>query len=119
MFLDQLADNAETYLNGSVRVEPITAKSIPVYVNEDGTDLQQLIQKFLLVSITYSQSAGDYLGEDYQGKGLTTDNISTIRYKEKKKKTTSTLWMWSAIGVVALLLAYMSYKMISEMEKDK
>ena len=50
---------------------------------------------------------------------LTTDNISTIRYKEKKKKTTSTLWMWSAIGVVALLLAYMSYKMISEMEKDK
>ncbi|MFQ3265936.1 MAG: hypothetical protein ACI9U5_001815 [Colwellia sp.] len=79
MFLSQLADNAATILSGAVRVDPITNELIPVYVNEDGTDLKQLIQKFLLVSITYSQSAGDYLGADYEGKGLTTDNISEVK----------------------------------------
>ena len=79
VFLGQLADNAATVLSGTERVDPITNKPIPVYVNEDGTDLKQLIQKFLLVSITYSQSAGDYLGADYEGKGLTTDNVSEVK----------------------------------------
>jgi len=79
VFFGQLADNAETVLSGAARIDPITNKPLAVYVNEDGTDLKQLIQKFLLVSITYSQSAGDYLGEDYEGKGLTTDNISEVK----------------------------------------
>ena len=78
-FLGQLADNAAVVLSGTERKDPITNEPIPVYVNEDGTDLKQLIQKFLLVSITYSQSAGDYLGADYEGKGLTTDNVSEVK----------------------------------------
>jgi hypothetical protein len=49
---------------------------------------------------------------------LSTTSITQIQYEEKKKKIiTSTLWMWLAIGIVALLLGYMSYKMIKEMEK--
>ena len=79
VFLGQLADNAATVLSGAERTDPVTNKVIPVYVNEDGTDLKQLIQKFLLVSITYSQSAGDYLGADYEGKGLTTDNVAEVK----------------------------------------
>ena len=50
---------------------------------------------------------------------LTTGNVSSIQYKETKKAITSTLWMWGAIALVALLLGYMSYKMITEMEKTK
>lgn len=46
---------------------------------------------------------------------LKTRELSTIQYKKRKKVTTSTLWIWSAIGVVAFLLAYTSYKMITEM----
>ncbi|MBL4669896.1 MAG: hypothetical protein JKY30_11635, partial [Flavobacteriales bacterium] len=46
-------------------------------------------------------------------------NITAIKYEAKKKITTSTLWMWGAIGLVALLLGYMSYKMITEMERSK
>ena len=79
VFLGQLADNAAVVLSGAERKVPNTNEPIPVYVNEDGTDLKQLIQKFLLVAITYSQSAGDYLGEDYEGKGLTTDNVSEVK----------------------------------------
>jgi hypothetical protein len=76
MFFDQLADNAIAYRDGNLRADiqgnPITK----VYINTDGTDLKQLIQKFLLMAVTYSQSAGDYLGEDTEGKGLTTDNTA-------------------------------------------
>ena len=76
LFFGQLADNAEQHLNGVVR-QSVTGVDIgEVYINEDGTDLKQLIQKFLLVGITYSQATADYLGEDTDGKGLTTDNIS-------------------------------------------
>ncbi len=76
VFFGQLADNAEVHLTGAVR-QSITGDDISeIYLNEDGTDLKQLIQKFLLMGITYSQATADYLGEDTEGKGLTTDNIS-------------------------------------------
>jgi len=71
-FFDQLADNAAEVISGASRVDPITGKNIDVYVNTDGTDLNQLIQKFLLMAITYSQATDDYLDAE---KGLATDNI--------------------------------------------
>ena len=55
------------------------------------------------------------IGDDIEV--LQTGEITPIQYQVKKKVITSTLWMWGAIGVVALLLGYMSYKMIAEMEK--
>lgn len=71
---NQLADNAAAHLSGSVRTDfngnPITK----VYINDNGVDLQQLIQKFLLMGIGYSQGTDDYLGVDTEGKGLLTDN---------------------------------------------
>ncbi len=41
------------------------------YVTEEGLDLQQLVQKFLLGAVTYSQAAEDYLKAD---KGLIKQN---------------------------------------------
>ena len=70
-YFDQLADNAMENLGGK-RYVPGTDTEIAVYVNYDGTDLNQLIQKFLLMSVTYSQATDDYLDEN---KGLATDNI--------------------------------------------
>lgn len=67
-YFDQLADNA---VNANIRRDESTNTEITaVYVNTDGTDLKQLIQKFLLMSVTYSQGTDDYLDE-----GLTSDNI--------------------------------------------
>ena len=48
---------------------------------------------------------------------LRTQTIQKIEFKIKKKVKASTIWMWAAIGIVALLLGYISYKMITEMEK--
>lgn len=72
LYFQQIADIAIDNL-GSERLDPITNTTIPVYVTENGTDLNQLIQKFLLMSVTYSQATDDYLDE---AKGLAADNIA-------------------------------------------
>lgn len=76
VFFGQLADNAQAHIDGVVRTAVTGEDITEIYLNTDGTDLKQLIQKYLLMAVPYSQSAGDYLGTDYDGKGLTTDNIS-------------------------------------------
>ncbi|GGP70877.1 DUF4856 domain-containing protein [Shewanella saliphila] len=73
---DRLADNAVAKINGEVRQDVLGNDISKVYLDEDGVDLAQLIQKFLLMSITYSQATDDYFGVDTEGKGLTTDNIN-------------------------------------------
>ncbi|WP_211342250.1 DUF4856 domain-containing protein [Litorilituus sediminis] len=84
-FFSQIADNAmenpggKRYIHGAEQIE---ANEIPVFVNYDGTDLNQLIQKFLLMAVTYSQATDDYLDEN---KGLATDN--TGRDKGEKDYT--------------------------------
>ena len=50
---------------------------------------------------------------------LGTKTLTKIKYKLTKNIKPSAIWMWLAIGIVALLLAYMSYRMITEMEKNK
>jgi hypothetical protein len=49
---------------------------------------------------------------------ISTGAIEPIHYQSKKLVSSSTIWIWLAIGGVALLLGFMSYKMISEMEKN-
>ncbi|OBT08301.1 hypothetical protein A9267_11375 [Shewanella sp. UCD-FRSSP16_17] len=79
MLFDRLADNAVAKINGEVRQDVRGNDISKVYIDENGVDLAQLIQKFLLMSITYSQSADDYFGVDTEGKGLTTDNINPAK----------------------------------------
>ena len=71
---EQLADNAEEVLSGASRTDA-NGNDIPVYVNTNGVDLRQMIEKFLLMSVTYSQGTDDYFGEDTEGKGLLTSNV--------------------------------------------
>ncbi len=67
----QLAQNAVNDASGSLRTDAATGQTISqVYINANGTDLKQLIQKFLLMGVTYSQGTDDYLDE-----GLDSDNI--------------------------------------------
>lgn len=76
LYFGQLADNAIDHRDGIVRTSVEGSEITKVYLNTDGTDLKQLIQKFLLMAVTYSQATDDYLGHETDGKGLTTDNIS-------------------------------------------
>ncbi|MFT7186069.1 MAG: hypothetical protein ACI84K_001459 [Pseudohongiellaceae bacterium] len=64
-----LADNV---VNQTTRMNPIDNETVLApYVMENGVDLQQLIQKFLVMGVAYSQGTGDYLADDLGGgKGI-------------------------------------------------
>ena len=61
--------------DGTNRVDPVTGnETLEHYHTENGLDLKQLIQKFLLGAVAFSQGSDDYLDDDVDGKGLLTDN---------------------------------------------
>ncbi len=77
IYFGLLADHAQEFIDGNLRREfgDDAGEIIPIYVTEDGRDLKQLIQKFLLGAIAFSQGADDYLDNDTDGKGLLSTNI--------------------------------------------
>lgn len=76
-FLQTLDDLAVDRANGTIPNIPGTSTPIPsVTVTASGLDLRQLIQKFLLMAVNYSQGTDDYLDDATPNKGLLTDNSS-------------------------------------------
>ncbi|WP_028117670.1 DUF4856 domain-containing protein [Ferrimonas senticii] len=73
----ELADNTAEVIAGQVR-QDAAGNPLPVYVSSNGRDLKQLLQKFLLMAVAYSQGADDYLDFDTEGKGLLTDNTMNV-----------------------------------------
>lgn len=51
------------------------SESLPVYVTAEGLDLQQLIQKYLLMGVAFQQATDDYLSDDVDDKGLRASNV--------------------------------------------
>ena len=68
-FFDAVDGNAVARFNGDSRLDP-DGNELPVHLTVSGLDLQQLIQKFLLTAITFSQGTDDYLDDATGGKGL-------------------------------------------------
>ena len=73
-WFDTIADNTVEKATGVDRTFSDTGESLKVYHTQDGLDLKQLVQKFLLVAVTFSQGSDDYLDDATEGKGLLTDN---------------------------------------------
>jgi hypothetical protein len=78
-FFDMLADNAQTQLDGTVRQDPFGNDITNISLTSDGRDLRQLIQKFLSMSVSFSQGVDDYLDNDVDGKGLLSDHTDTVK----------------------------------------
>ena len=76
-FFSMLADNAQTQLDGTVRQDPFGNDITNISLTSDGRDLRQLIQKFLSMSVSFSQGVDDYLDNDVDGKGLLSDHTDT------------------------------------------
>lgn len=68
-----LAANAEARAEGSQPMGP-EGENLPVFVTAEGLDLQQLIQKTLLMSVAFSQGTDDYLDSGTADKGLMASN---------------------------------------------
>ena len=63
---------------------PLDPSGVPVesvFLTPDGLDLQELLQKFLLGAVAYSQAADDYLDDDVDGKGLLADHEAVAEGK--------------------------------------
>lgn len=74
-WFDMLDGLAIDRSQGTVPVGPDGLAIPSVYVTPEGLDLQQLIQKFLLGAITFSQGTDDYLDDDVDGSGLNGSNL--------------------------------------------
>ncbi|MCH2158682.1 MAG: DUF4856 domain-containing protein [Oleiphilaceae bacterium] len=71
---------AANAVDPSVRLNPVDAgDALPPYLTVTGVDLQQLTNKFLLMSVAYSQGTGDYLSDDLgNGKGINASAEQTV-----------------------------------------
>ena len=77
-WFDAVADQVMTELGGTNRTLTVdgTDVDIPVYITDEGQHLGQLVEKFLLGAVNYSQGMDDYLDDDVDEKGLLTDNVN-------------------------------------------
>lgn len=73
-WFNQLEEMAVDRAQGDIGQDPQDEPLQAVFVNEQGVDLQQLIQKFLGVAVAFSQGTDDYLDDDVAGSGLNADN---------------------------------------------
>lgn len=71
---DQLVVNVQTEIDGTIRNDIAGNPITKLYINEDGTDIKQLVQKFLLGAVNFSQGTDDYLDNTVDGKGLLSVN---------------------------------------------
>lgn len=85
--MEKIADNVQTYLDGSVRFDPMGNAINHLYLDQNGVDLNQMLQKFLLGALAFSQAADDYLDDTVDGKGLLSDN--TVGDKDGTKPYTA------------------------------
>ena len=67
LWLQRLGENAVARAEGELTTD--------VYLTEDGLDLKQLLQKFLVMAIAFHQGTDDYLDSDVPEKGLLASNI--------------------------------------------
>ncbi|TQV87093.1 DUF4856 domain-containing protein [Aliikangiella coralliicola] len=77
IYFGMLGDNAQAFIDGNIRQDFNGNEINTIYLTTDGRDLKQLIQKFLLGAVAFSQGADDYFDNDTAGKGLMVSNIAT------------------------------------------
>jgi len=70
-----LAVQSVAQVNGTYATSPEGSIIEQAYLTPEGLDLQQLIQKFLLGAIAFSQGTDDYLDDDVEGKGLLSSHL--------------------------------------------
>ena len=73
-WMELIAEQADARASGTIPLGPSGAPIAAVYVDDQGRDYRQLLQKFLSVSISFSQAADDYLDDSIEGGGLLVEN---------------------------------------------
>ncbi len=74
-FFHKINEIAKNRTNGVFELDPSGANINTILVDSKGRNYHQLIQKFLLGSLCYSQALDDYLDDDLVGKGIGATNV--------------------------------------------
>ncbi len=80
-WVDAVDAAAVARANGTIPTTPAGQQITAVYVDEEGRDYLQLLDKLLRMGITFSQGADDYLDDDVEGKGLLSDHAALVEGK--------------------------------------
>jgi hypothetical protein len=77
------------------------------FVSPEGQDYQQLLQKFVLGAVAFSQGADDYLDNDIEGKGLLAQNTAIAK---EGKSYTSLEHVWDeGYGYFGAAINFLQY----------
>ncbi len=76
LWFNQLDEAAVARSLGEIPLGPDGVPVSAVHLTADGRNLKELLQKFLLGAVTFSQGADDYLDDDLEGKGLNASNAA-------------------------------------------
>lgn len=71
----KLAANVISVRDGAVNSDYLNTIDENPFITPEGVDLQQLIEKFLLGAVAFSQGADDYLDDADDDKGIKTSNV--------------------------------------------
>ncbi len=71
---ETIEERAIARANGEVDQGP-AGEALPVHVTSAGLDLAELMEKFLIMAVFFSQAADDYLDDATEGKGLLAPNV--------------------------------------------
>ena len=105
-FLGKIADNAEKFIMGETRTDVLGGDIAKVYLDSNGLDYKQLVQKVLLGAVTFSQGADDYLDDDTEGKGLLADHTAL---KDGKNYTNLEHQYDEGFGYFGAAVNYLAY----------
>jgi hypothetical protein len=84
-FFNTLAENALKAKNGETRLDPNEAPINRIFITDEGVDLQQMVEKVLLMAVAFSQGADDYLDLDLDDK-----NSDGVAYTKGVNATNTT-----------------------------
>ena len=82
---------------------------LPVHLTARGQDLQQLVGKFLVMAVNFSQGTDDYLDDDVAGKGIHAD-VGNVEPEDEGKPYTRLEHHWDeGFGYFGAAADYGSY----------
>ncbi len=93
--IQRIADNYHAEkVDGVTRQNALGDNITKVYIDEDGVDLKQMLQKFIMGAVMYSQGTSDYLRLNEDGKGLESDNTEAVVKNGSTKAYTGLEHVW-------------------------
>ena len=87
-FFAEIDSHADAFAAGEAPDDPRGNQITLAHVSAEGLDYRQLVNKFLLVAVAYSQATDDYFDDDLPDHGINVDNeVAAVSGEEEQPYT--------------------------------